>query len=98
VESGSLSPTEMEAETVVAKDLVVDADVELERRLRNLRERLGARERVKEIGAVKAAVGESNGLATEMAVAEEDERSLETEREVAMDEMFVWLVSELRSS
>lgn len=86
MDSGSLSPTEMAAETVVAKDLVVETEVGLERRLRNLRERFGARERVKEIGAVKAAVGESNGLATEMAVAEEaEERSLETEREVAMD-------------
>lgn len=50
-----------------------------------MRERLGARERVKETGAVNTEVGESNGLETEMAVAEEEERSLETEREVAMD-------------
>lgn len=84
MESGSLSPTEMEAVTgVVAKDLVV-AEAELVRRLRNLRERLGARERVKESGAVKDTVGESNGLATEITVAEED-MNLETEREVAID-------------
>ena len=79
MESGSLSPTEMEAETVVAeKDLAAEMEV---RRVWDLRERLGAREREKEIGAVKAEVGESSGLATEMA---EEERSLETEREVAM--------------
>lgn len=80
MESGSLSPTDMEAVTgVVAKDLVV-AEAELVRRLRNLRERLGARERVKESGAVKETVGDSNGLA----MAEEEEMNLETEREVAI--------------
>ncbi|KAL9294813.1 hypothetical protein AtEden1_Chr3g0209261 [Arabidopsis thaliana] len=74
----------MEAVTgVVAKDLVV-AEAELVRRLWNLRERLGARERVKESGTVKDTVGESNGLATEITVAEE-EMNLETEREVAID-------------
>lgn len=74
----------MEADTgVEAKDLVVVA--ELVRRLRNLRERLGARERLKESGAVKDTVGESNGLAMEITVAEEEEMNLETEREVAID-------------
>ena len=80
MESGSLSPTEMAELMVVAKDLVVET--ELLRRVLNLRERLGARERVKESGAVNAEVGERNGLATE----EEEERSLETEIEVAMDD------------
>lgn len=51
-----------------------------------MRERLGARERVNDSGAVKVEVGESNGLATEKAVAEEEEKSLEAEREVAMDD------------
>lgn len=63
-----------------------ETEVGLDRRLRNLRERFGASVRVKEIGAVKETVVESNGFATEIAVAEEaEERSLETEREVAMD-------------
>ena len=59
MESGSLSPTEMEAEMVVAeKDLTAEMEV---RRVGDLRERFGAREREKEIGAVKAEVGEHGG-------------------------------------
>lgn len=34
---------------------------------------------------MKDTVGESNGLATEITVAEEEEMNLETEREVAID-------------
>ena len=63
---------------VVEKDLTAEME---ERRLWDLKERLGAREREKEIGAVKAEVGESSGLATEMA---DEEMSLDTEREVAI--------------
>lgn len=80
MESGSLSPTDMEAEMVVVEEEDLAAAMEV-RRVWSLRERFGARERVKEIGAAKDGVGESNGLATEMA---EEERSLETEKEVAM--------------